>query len=159
MIPTKNDLPETTRAAIVDLLNGELADAIHLSLQAKQAHWNVKGPHFRQLHELFDQVYAASAEWVDLLAERAVQLGGLADGTLAGVAHRTRLAPYESRLVRGRDHVDALSTRLAAFGKTIRASIDRATELGDADTADVLTEVSRGADKHLWFLEAHLQGD
>lgn len=159
MNPTRNDLPESARTALADLLNGELADAIHLTLQAKQAHWNVKGPQFQQLHELFDEVYEASTGWVDALAERAVQLGGVADGTLTGVAHRTRLAPYETRVFSGREHVDELSSRLAAFGKTIRAAIDRATELGDAGTGDLCTEISRAVDKHLWFLEAHLQTD
>ena len=156
---TKNDLNEATREKIVGLLNQNLADAIHLSLQAKQAHWNVKGPSFISLHELFDKLYDDASEWVDLMAERAVALGGIADGTLKGVSGRTRLAGYGLELVQGREHLEELSGSLAAFGQEVRKAIDAADEAGDADTADLFTEVSRGADKMLWFLEAHLQAD
>lgn len=157
--PTKNDLNEGVRQQMVGLLNANLTDAIHLSLQAKQAHWNVKGPNFFQLHELFDKVYEASGEWVDLIAERAVMLGGVADGTLKTVSSKTRLSGYDVNLSNGRDHVDALSGALAAFGKTVRESIDAADDAGDADTADLFTEISRGADKMLWFVEAHLHAE
>lgn len=155
---TKNDLSEATRAKMTSLLNAQLADGIHLMLQAKQAHWNVKGPYFRQLHELFDELHGQSVQWVDDLAERAVQLGGVAEGTLAVVGEKTRLAGYRLDLFEGRGHVDALSTSLADFGASTRKAIEAADSAGDADTADLFTEISRGVDKMLWFLEAHLQG-
>ncbi|MBV8554591.1 MAG: DNA starvation/stationary phase protection protein Dps, partial [Planctomycetaceae bacterium] len=60
--------------------------------------------------------------------------------------------------VDGRHHVEALAARFALLAATTRAAIDDATAAGDADTADVFTEVSRGLDKQLWFLESHLQG-
>ncbi|MDH3201300.1 MAG: DNA starvation/stationary phase protection protein Dps [Myxococcales bacterium] len=155
--PTKNDLSESTRKPVIDLLNANLANAIDLSLQSKQAHWNVKGPDFIQLHELFDQVYAEATAWVDLIAERAVILGGVAEGPLTSVAQKTQLPPYGLDLSSGKDHVDALSRALSVFGKSIRAAIGASEEHGDVDTADLFTEVSRGADKMLWFVEAHLQ--
>jgi starvation-inducible DNA-binding protein len=155
---TKNDLSEATREKMTTLLNAQLADAIHLMLQAKQAHWNVKGPYFRPLHELFDELHGESVGWVDDLAERAVQLGGVAEGTLAAVTERTRLTGYRLDLVEGRGHVDALSDALANFGASTRKAIDAADTAGDADTADLFTEISRSVDKMLWFLEAHLQG-
>jgi len=157
--PTKNDLRSGTREKMADLLNANLADAIHLALQAKQAHWNVKGPSFIALHELFDKVRDEVDEWGDLIAERAVMLGGLADGTLEGVAKKTRLPGYSTKISDGHAHVEALSDSLAAFGKTVREAIDTASEAGDADTTDLFTEVSRAADKMLWFVEAHLHAE
>lgn len=157
--PTKNDLSKGTREKIVELLNANLANGIHLALQAKQAHWNVKGPSFIALHELFDKVRDEADEWVDLLAERAVMLGGIADGTLETVSKKTGLPGYNTKLAEGRAHVEALSDSLSAFGKTIREAIDTSAQAGDADTADLFTEISRGTDKMLWFIEAHLHAE
>lgn len=159
MHPTKNDLPERTRTEVAELLDARLADGIDLALQAKQAHWNVKGPTFLQLHELFDRVHDSAREWNDMLAERAVQLGGTVDGRIAAVQQRTTLPAYAPRDGTGRAHVDALSGSLAAFGERIRAAIASAEGAGDAGTADLFTEISRGSDEMLWFLEAHLQGE
>jgi starvation-inducible DNA-binding protein len=156
---TKNDLPEGTRAKVVELLNARLADCIDLQTQTKQAHWNVKGPNFIALHELFDKVNEAVEDYVDDIAERAVQLGGVAEGTARMVAKRSALAEYPAKAVDGRSHVEALSSALAAFGKAARQAIEQANELGDPDTADLFTEVSRGIDKWLWFVEAHLQAE
>jgi starvation-inducible DNA-binding protein len=158
LFPTKNDLPAATRTRVVELLNARLADSIDLQTQCKQAHWNVKGPSFIALHKLFDDINEDVEGYVDLLAERAVQLGGIAEGTARMVAGRTTLGEYPT-LADGEAHVDALSSALAAFGGVTRKAIDQVDELGDADTVDILTEISRGIDKWLWFVEAHLQGD
>jgi len=157
MIKTKNDLPEATRADVARLLNQRLADAIDLQLQAKQAHWNVKGPSFIALHKLFDEVYAAVVDYVDLLAERVVQLGGVAEGTVGAVAERTTLVDYPLALSTGAEHVAALSDALSEFGRAVRIGIDEMNDLKDSDSADILTEISRGIDKWLWFVEAHQQ--
>jgi starvation-inducible DNA-binding protein len=157
MHKTRNDLPKATRQKMIDLLNARLADAIDLYAQVKQAHWNVKGMQFYQLHLLFDKVAEAVEEGVDELAERAVELGGVADGTLQSVVKRTTLAPYPVTIKTGRDHVDRVSRALAAYGKNLRAAIQTAADAGDADTSDLFTEISREADKQLWFVEAHLQ--
>jgi starvation-inducible DNA-binding protein len=159
MFQTKNDLSEQIRAKAIDLLNARLADAIDLQTQTKQAHWNVKGPHFIALHELFDKVNEDVEDYVDEIAERAVQLGGVAEGTARMAAKRSSLGEYPARTVDGRAHVEALSSALAAFGKSARKAIDAANDLGDLDTADIFTEVSRGIDKWLWFVEAHLQAE
>jgi starvation-inducible DNA-binding protein len=156
--PTKNDLPEATRVEVIGLLNRRLADAIDLETQAKQAHWNVKGPAFIALHELFDQVHGAVDEYADLIAERIVQLGGIAEGTVEVVADRSSLLDYPLGLSQGREHVAALSDALSEFGRAVRIGIEEMGELGDADAADILTEISRGVDKWLWFVEAHLEG-
>lgn len=157
--PTKNDLPEETRASVVDLLNQRLADCIDLQTHCKQAHWNVKGPNFIALHKLFDEINEDVEEYVDLLAERIVQLGGVANGTARVVAARSALIDYPPELTAGHQHVAALSDSLSQFGRTARIGIEEMTELEDANSADILTEISRGVDKWLWFVEAHLEGD
>ena len=159
MFKTKNDIPEATRVKVVELLNARLVDCIDLQTQTKQAHWNVKGPNFIALHELFDKVNEAVEDYVDEIAERAVQLGGVAAGTARTVARGSSLAEYPASAVDGRSHVEALSAALAAFGKVARKAIDQADELGDQITSDTFTEVSRGIDKWLWFVEAHLQAE
>jgi len=155
--PTRNDLPDKVRGGAVDLLNQQLADALDLALQAKQAHWNVKGPSFIALHELFDTVVDELLEHADDLAERAVELGGTAFGTARSAAKASRLSEYPLDIRAGREHVTALSAALATFGASARAGIDAANGLGDADTADLFTEISRGMDKLLWKVEAHGQ--
>ena len=154
---TKNDLAAENREKLIEILNARLADATDLKSQAKQAHWNVKGIHFFQLHELFDQVATAAEGYTDLIAERATALGGTALGTIRVAAQRSSLGEYPLEITDGESHVDALSSALADFGKLVRRDIDNATELDDADTADLFTEISRGVDKLLWFVEAHIQ--
>ena len=159
MYPTKNDLSESTRVKIVDLCNARLADAIDLQTHCKYAHWNVKGPNFIALHELFDKINEDVEDYIDLIAERAVQLGGTADGTARMVVKRSSLDEYSTTNASGRDHVQALASALASFGKLARRAIDASNEVNDADTADIFTEISRGVDKWLWMVEAHLQAD
>ena len=159
MFKTKIDMPEATRVKVIKLLNGRLADAVDLQTQMKQAHWNVKGPNFIGLHELFDKVYAAVEEYVDEIAERAIQLGGVVEGTARSVAKASKLPEYPHNIADGQKHVVAVTTALATFGKEMRDSIDQADKLDDADTVDIFTEISRGVDKWRWFVEAHLQAD
>ena len=152
---TKNDLSEGNRAKLVELLGSRLSSCIDLYMQTKQAHWNVKGPNFIGLHELFDKVGEGVEDSVDDLAERIVQLGGTAKGTVQVVGKETSLKAYPLEITNGTDHVEALSSALAAFGAQARSAIALATELDDADTADLFTEISREIDKQLWFVEAH----
>ncbi len=159
MFKTKNDLSEAIRVKAVELLNARLADCTDLQTQTKQAHWNIKGPNFIALHELFDKVNEDVENYVDDIAERAVQLGGVAEGTARMVAKRSSLAEYPAKAVDGHSHVEALSSALASFGKAARKAIDDANDFGDLDTADLFTEISRGIDKWLWFVEAHLQAE
>ncbi len=157
MYETENDIPEARRLELNALMNQRLADAVDLQLQMKQAHWNVKGPNFIGLHELFDQIDEAVESYVDLIAERIVQLGGIAEGTVRVTAERSRLEEYPLTIADGHDHVEAVSKALSTFGHEARNTIEQADELEDADTADIFTEISRGIDKWLWFVEAHSQ--
>lgn len=154
---TKNDLAPEKREKVIEYLNARLADVIDLKTQAKQAHWNVKGIHFIALHELFDQVATAAEAHTDLIAERITALGGTAYGTARVVAQKSSLSEYPLEITDGTAHIDALSSAMADFGKKVRQNIDDADALGDKDTADLLTEVSRENDKLLWFVEAHIQ--
>lgn len=155
--PTKNSLPESVRIQITTLLQERLVDSIDLTLQAKQAHWNVKGPNFIALHELFDKVAEDAETYVDLIAERIIQLGGVAVGTRGPVGKNSTLPEYPVTISSGKEHVAAMSHALAYFGESVRKAIGQATEINDAGTADILTQISRAADKFLWFVEAHGQ--
>jgi len=156
---TRNDLPLESRQKLVELLNARLADVLDLHSHAKQAHWNVKGPNFMGLHELFDKVSDASDDAADDIAERAVALGGMAYGTSAVVTKTTKLSAYPLDIVQGSAHVNALANSLAATGKLIRTAIDDSAKLGDADSSDLFTGVSRELDKLLWMVEAHVQAE
>lgn len=157
LYPSKTDLPSQTREGSVRLLNARLADAIVLASQAKQAHWNVKGPHFISLHELFDSLHGQLLPFVDDLAERVTALGGTAYGTAAVAAETSELPAYPLDIRDGRAHVEALSRAFAEFGARMRKAIEQADDLGDAITVDLFTGIARFADKSLWLLEAHQQ--
>jgi starvation-inducible DNA-binding protein len=154
---TRNDLPASTRARVAALLNARLADTIDLQLQAKQAHWNVKGPNFIALHELFDKVADAADEAADLLAERIVALGGQAEGTVQAVNGLTTLRPYSLTASTGAAHTQLLADAIAVVARASREAIDDADRAGDKGTSDLFTELSRELDKLLWLVEAHLQ--
>lgn len=159
MHDTRNSLDEATRTKSIQLLNARLADAIHLAMQLKLAHWNVRGPHFLQLHELFDTITDSVREHVDMIAERIGALGGVAQGNLKSVTGNTSLEDYPEDLSSGVEHTKRVASALAAFGGTVREDIEKAASFGDVATEDLLTEVVRDIDQRLWFVEAHLQSD
>jgi starvation-inducible DNA-binding protein len=160
MFETRNDLPAESREKLVELLNARLADTFDLYSQLKQAHWSVRGPDFIQLHELYDAVAESVLAFVDEIAERAASLGGLATGTVRMAAEASTLEEYPLDATSGPDTVNVVADRLAAYGAAVREAIDTAdSELGDMDTSDMFTEISRTIDKHLWFVEAHHQAD
>jgi starvation-inducible DNA-binding protein len=154
---TENDISLKRRSELAALMNQRLADAVDLQMQMKQAHWNVKGPSFIGLHELFDKVGESVESYVDTIAERIVQLGGIAEGTVRVSSSKSRLAEYPLAIADGLSHVEAVARALSTFGQEVRATINAADELDDADTADIFVEISRGIDKWLWFVEAHSQ--
>jgi starvation-inducible DNA-binding protein len=155
-VPTRIDLKGKLRDSMIALLNQQLADSADLYSQVKQAHWNVKGPHFIALHELFDKLAEGLEEPVDDLAERVTALGGVARGTARIAAQESRLPEFPHDRVDGLKAVALLADRYAALAASTRAAIETAAKEGDADTSDLFTGISRGLDKALWFLEAHL---
>ena len=154
---TQNDVPSNAKTVAIQLLNARLADTIDLALLTKQAHWNIKGPHFIALHEMIDSFRTEVDDYVDTMAERVVQLGGTALGTTQFVAKSTTLAPYPTDIHTSKAHLAALIEHYGKVANAVRAGIDEADEAGDVDTSDILTAYSRALDKSLWFLEAHVQ--
>ncbi|NJL56639.1 DNA starvation/stationary phase protection protein Dps [bacterium] len=154
---TRIDLDRDVRSQVVEILNQSLATTTDLKTQVKQAHWNVKGMNFYQFHKLFDDIASDLEAYIDLVAERVTALGSIALGTVRIAATRSLLPEYPYDIIEGKDHVTSLADRFALYAKSIRQNIDVTSDLGDADTSDLYTEISRGVDKHLWFLEAHLQ--
>ncbi|MCC5636625.1 DNA starvation/stationary phase protection protein Dps [Nostoc sp. CHAB 5844] len=159
LYPSRIDIPAEARSQIVAILNQTLAATLDLKTQTKQAHWNVKGTDFYQLHELFDEIAGELEEYVDIVAERVTALGGYAFGTARLAASNSILPEYPLDILDGKAHVTALADRFAPYAKHIRDAIAKTNDLGDLDTADLYTEISRTIDKRLWFLEAHLQID
>lgn len=158
MFETRNDLPADSRERLVALLNARLADTFDLYSQLKQAHWNVRGPDFIQLHELYDTVAESVLGFVDEIAERAAALGGLATGTVRMAAEASTLDEYPLAATSGPETVDIVADRLASYGAAARDAIATTdSELGDMATSDLFTEISRTIDKYLWFIEAHHQ--
>lgn len=157
MHTTSIDLPSNVRTSMIALLNARLADLTDLKLAVKHAHWNVKGPNFIALHEMFDEFAATLDAHIDTVAERATALGGTANGTLAATVAGTSQPAFPADVFRGQEVVRALSEAYAAAAKKVRQGVEESAE-ADADTSDVFTAVSRDLDKALWFLEAHLQG-
>lgn len=155
---TRIDLPEDIRAKVIEILNQTLAATLDLKTQTKQAHWNVKGMDFYQLHLLFDEMAGELEEYTDLVAERVTALAGTAMGTARIAATESILPEYALDAVSGVEHITALADRYGLYAKHLREAIDTTDGLGDADTADLYTEISRAIDKRLWFLEAHLVG-
>ncbi|MEA5511158.1 DNA starvation/stationary phase protection protein Dps [Crocosphaera sp. UHCC 0190] len=156
LYPTRIDIAADVRQEIIAILSQTLATSLDLKTQAKQAHWNVKGLDFYQLHELFDTLAGELEGYVDMVAERITALGGTAMGTARIAASESLIAEYPYDIVDGVQHITALADRYATYGAHLREAIAKTDELGDADTADLYTEISRDIDKRLWFLEAHL---
>ena len=156
MFQTQNSLPEKVRQDVVETLQLRLADGIDLMLQAKQAHWGVRGIHFFALHELFDKIHQEIENGCDLLAERIAQVGGSPDGSKASITTRSSLPVYSITAIKDEEHVKILSLSLATFGRLLHQSIAKTTQLEDPVTTDILTDIARSVDKNLWFVESHL---
>jgi starvation-inducible DNA-binding protein len=154
---TEIDISQGAREKLVPLLNQQLADTFDLYSQTKQAHWNVKGSDFYQLHLLFDDLAESIQGYIDTIAERATALGGVAMGTARMAASASALDELPLA-VEGRAYLDALIDRYAAYAGSTRAAIKRSDNLGDPSTADLFTDISRIVDKDLYFLQSHVQG-
>jgi starvation-inducible DNA-binding protein len=155
MPKTSIDLALATRKKSNALLQAALVDAINLGLHAKQAHWNIEGPNFIALHKLFDELAGDAGEYADTIAERVKALGGMAQGDAGVVSENSRLPRYPADATAEGEHLKAVAASLASFAKSVRAAGDKCAAHGDASSADLFTELSRGADKWLWFVEAH----
>lgn len=158
MYESRIDLPPEIRKRSIAVLQARLSDALDLAAQMKQAHWNVKGRDFFQLHQLFDNIHKSATGFVDALAERITALGGIADGRVQTTARASTLYEYPLQAGEGDAHLKAVAVALANFGRAARADIAETAAIGDADASDLLTGISQATDKQLWFVEAHLGG-
>ncbi len=157
MFETRIDLKAEVREQMAELLNKQLAATFDLYSQNKHAHWNVKGRDFMQLHELFDQLAEEVLPLIDEIGERITALGGVAEGTVRRAAGSTELTDFPEGVAEGRQVVETMAGCYAAIAASTREAIDSAEQAEDMATADLFTEVVRTLDKHLYFLEAHLQ--
>lgn len=151
-------LEDNARKVAIDELSQRLVDALVVQLAMKQAHWNVKGPNFIAIHELFDQVYTRIEGHVDSMAERIKMLDGMANGTAEHVAKTTSMKPYPLDISTQKGHIEAVCEQLRDLGGKVRKGIDVTDNAGEADSADILTAFSRDLDQDLWFVESHLEG-
>lgn len=149
-------LSDNSRKTAISELNARLADGLSLAMALKQAHWNVRGPNFIAIHELFDTVYDNLQGHLDEIAERIQTLDGTAKGTAEVVAEATTLDPYPTDFEDTEDHLREICSRMREFGAKLRTGIATVEEAGDAGTVDILTTFSIGTDKDLWFLESNL---
>lgn len=152
---TRNTLSDETRTMIVELLDARLSDLVVLATHMKQAHWHVRGANFIGVHELLDRIADDVREYADMVAERAMMLGGTVHGTASAAAANTVLEPYPTDLLDSAKHVVHSAEHLAKVGGVCRTAIGTSSEHGDEATADLFTEITRGLDKWLWFIEAH----
>lgn len=158
MDSTRIDVDQDARKKVCAILQQALADSSDLAMQAKTAHWNVKGPHFIALHKLFDELYEEVGEHVDTIAERMGALGGAEiQGRVQDAASTTRLEPYPMGLKDGMAHVTALAEAFSTFANELRSDIDKCEDLEDKVSADILNAITAALDKNIWFLEAHLR--
>jgi len=157
LYPTGNGLPEQTRIEVIQTLNQALADTADLQSQAKFAHWNVKGYDFYQLHLLFDEVAEVLSEHVDIIAERVTALGSQAMGTTRIAANTSQIPEPPHNVVNEAQYLQWLTDHVSQHANNLRADIEYVAELGDEDTADLFTELSREIDKQVYFLESHMQ--
>ena len=154
--PTSVGVPENNRQAIIALLNARLADSTDLRTQVKWAHWNVKGLHFIQLHELFDSVASHVEEQTDTIAERVTTLGGVANGTVREAAAKSGLKEADLTASDGPSMLKFIVHNVAHHANAMREAVQESNDLGDPITCDMFTTLTRELDKDLWFLEAHL---
>lgn len=153
---SRNDIPSNAKSEAAAILNARLADALDLALAVKQAHWNIRGPHFIAIHEMLDSLRGQLDGETDTIAERVAQLGQLAQGTAQAIAKASSLPPYPTEGHVIRDHLHALATRYGSLANQVRRDIATLDDLADPASADILTQTSRVLEKALWFLESHL---
>ena len=153
---TQQMLADTVKAQSIDLLNMQLAAAIDLHGQVRQARWNVRGPGCSVVYDLFDRIAAEIASACDALAQRARVLGGVAHGTIQIAAQHSVLAGYRLGIASQRAHMQAVANILAGFDVAVQGAIHQAAAIGDGLTAALFSEISRGIDQQLWLVESHI---
>lgn len=154
--PPATQAPFEASQALADALQQVLADQVDLHLQAKQAHWNLVGPGFREIHLQLDEITEAAREFADTIAERVRALGHAVDGRAATVAKSSSLPDFPEGEQTVEDTVALIEERIAASGKTIREIHDEVDD-EDPTSADLLHEILHLSEKQAWMLRSAIR--
>jgi starvation-inducible DNA-binding protein len=144
-------MPET--AEVAGSLQATLVELIDLSLQAKQAHWNVVGPGFRGIHLFLDELTDQLRDWYDEVAERLAAIGVSPDGRLARVAAETPLETLPAGQIKDQEVLALFDARLALVAGRVRGRLDP-VGANDLASQDILVGIVQGLDKQDWMLRA-----
>ena len=149
----KTALARNGGSAVLESLDGILADEFVLYLKTRNFHWNVEGPQFIELHKLFEAQYTQLSEFVDQIAERSRALGGYALGSAAELLRHATLKEQSGRVPSERDMVSQLAQDHAALSKRLAQTV-AACQVSDPGTADLLTGMIEEHDKTAWMLRS-----
>lgn len=159
MRPLNIGLTEEQRRGIINLLNNDLADAYLLLIKTKKYHWDVVGPQFRTLHELWEEHYEVLSENIDSIAERIRALGGYPLGTAESFLKAASLKEHPGDLPNAQQMVERLVDDHDQIIRNLRDHIDQyGDEFHDEGTADFLTGLMEGHEEMAWMLRSFIEG-
>ena len=152
-------LSEEQRQGVVELLNKDLADAYLILVKTKKYHWDVVGPQFRSLHQIWEEQYLALTETIDSVAERVRQLGGYPIGTMEGFLKIASLKEHAGNVPIATEMVARLVDDHEQIIRNLREHIDQCSEnFHDEGTADFLTGIMEGHEQMAWMLRSFIEG-
>ena len=151
----KIGLEENDREAVISLLTNLLADEYVLYTKTRKYHWNVVSPHFNDYHKFFEEQYTEIEVFVDDIAERVRQLGGMAIGTLSEMKTNTRLEEHPGVNPSDDEMVKNLVEDHESIIKALRVDLEKCDEsFHDMGTSDFLTGLMEKHEKMAWMLRS-----
>lgn len=160
MRPLNIGLSEEQRSGVIELLNHDLADAYLLLIKTKKYHWDVTGPQFRSLHQLWEEHYEALTQNIDAVAERVRALGGYPIGTAEGFIKYATIKEHIGDLPLATDMVARLVDDHEQIIRNLREHINQCDEqFKDQGTADFLTGLMEQHEEMAWMLRSFIEGE